>query len=97
MAIRRFAFPPFRLFALRRGQAFVELACGLFALALVVSALCGFAHYVVKALEIQNKLRVGGRKGASVDVSGSMSKYVFGAETLKISEKLQMPATSVAR
>ena len=74
----------------RRGQALVEVAVGMFALALVVSALCGFAHYVTKSLKVQNKLRVGGASHDTVDVSGPMAKYLFGVETLKISEKCRI-------
>ena len=39
---------------LRRGQALMELAVGMFTLALVVSALVAFAIYIVKSLEAQN-------------------------------------------
>jgi hypothetical protein len=85
--------------AIRRGQALMELAVGMFALSLVVAALCGFALYIVKSLEIQNKMRVGGKKADSVDVSAFASKYVFGedSKTLKIGEKLVWPATAIPR
>ena len=42
---------------LRNGQALMELAVGMFALALVVSALCAFATYVTRSLKMQNSLR----------------------------------------
>ena len=83
--------------SLRRGQALVELAVGMFALALVVSALCGFAVYISKSLEIQNKLRVGGKRSETIDVSGPMSQYVFGEEQLKASEELSWPSTIIVR
>ena len=41
----------------RKGQAFVELALGMFALALVASALFGFTAYILKSLEMQRDLR----------------------------------------
>ena len=82
---------------LRRGQALVELAVGMFALALVVSALCGFAVYISKSLEIQNKLRVGGKRSETIDVSGPMATYVFGEEQLKASEELSWPSTIIVR
>ena len=82
---------------LRRGQALVELAVGMFALALVVSALCGFAVYISKSLEIQNRLRVGGKRGETVDVSGPMATYLFGTGQLKASEKLSWPSMIIVR
>ena len=42
----------------RRGQALMELAVGMFALALVVSALAGFAVYIAKSLCLV-KIKVG--------------------------------------
>ena len=81
----------------RRGQALIELAVGLFALALVVSALCGFALYIAKSLRLQNELRVGGQKTDSVEVSAFAAEHVFGDQKLKISEKLAWPQTTVVR
>ena len=81
----------------RRGQALIELAVGLFALALVVSALCGFALYIAKSLRLQNELRVGGKKTDSVEVSAFAAEYVFGDRKLKMSEKLAWPQTTVLR
>lgn len=75
----------------------MELAVGLFALALVVSALCGFAHYVAKSLRVQNELRVGGKRSDAVEVSSWAVQHVFGAETLKISEKLNWPSTIIVK
>ena len=80
--------------AARRGQAMTELVVGMFALALVVSALCGFAVYIAKSLRVQNELRVGGKRTDRVEATGITAEYVFGAESLKISEKLNWPPTS---
>ena len=81
----------------RRGQALMELAVGMLALALVVSALCGFAVYIAKSLRIQNELRVGGKKSDSVEVSDFAAERVFGQGTLEISERLSWPQTTVVR
>lgn len=84
---------------IRHGQALMELVVGMFALAMVVAALCGFALYIAKSLRIQNQMRVGGVKSATVEVSAFASEYVFGegTERLKVSEKLSWPQTSVVR
>ncbi len=41
----------------RNGQAFMEMALGMLALALVLSALFGFTTYILKSLEIQRDIR----------------------------------------
>ena len=43
--------------SLRRGQAFVEMALGMFALALVLSSLFGFTSFILRSLEMQRDLR----------------------------------------
>jgi len=80
----------------RRGQAMIELAMGMFALALVVSALVAFAIYIVKDLKMQNSLRVGDdSQHDTVEVSGLAAKYVFGKEEVKIKESVKMPMRSI--
>ena len=85
----------------RRGQAMMELVIGMFALALVVSALCGFATYIAKALRVQNELRQnGGRTNSgsdSVEVGEFASRYVFGGGTLRIEERVEMPDRTIPR
>ena len=82
----------------RRGQALMELTVGLFALALVASALCGFAVYIAKSLRMQNSLRVGASwQHDEVEVSDFAAKYVFGTDTLRISEEVKMPQTVILR
>ena len=79
-----------------RGQALMELAVGMFALSLVVSALCGFSLYIVKSLKAQNSLRSGtGRSSVTdkVEFDAFAAEHVFGGKTLKISEKVEMPPT----
>lgn len=83
---------------MRRGQAMVELAFGMFALALVVSALCGFAVYIARSLEMQNSLRVGdSSQKDTVEVSAFAAQYIFGRQTLDITEKVEMPPTEILR
>lgn len=82
--------------ATKKGQALMELVAGLFALALVVSALCGFAVYIVKSLKMQNSLRVGSSsQHDEVRVGEFAARYVFGSDTLKIHEKVEMPQTTL--
>lgn len=84
--------------ATKKGQALMELVAGLFALALVVSALSGFAVYIVKSLKMQNSLRVGSSSQQDeVQIGEFAAKYVFGTETLKIHEKVEMPLTTILR
>lgn len=82
---------------LRRGQALMELAIGMFALALVVCALCGFAAYIAKSLKVQNHLRTGGPKSDSVEVDDFAAKHVFGATKIQIKEKLDFPETTILK
>lgn len=82
----------------KRGQALMELAIGLFALALVVSSLCAFAEYIVKSLKMQNSLRVGSSSQSDrVELSTFAAEKVFGVNALKIKEKVEMPPTVILR
>lgn len=85
----------------RRGQALMELATGLFALALVVSALCGFAVYIAKSLEAQNSLRHGSGgttvKSDTVPVEEFAATHLFGTSSLKIEEKAVMPQNVILK
>jgi len=81
-----------------RGQALIELAFGMFALALVVSALCGFAVYIATSLRAQNALRAGlGTNGGtssrsdSIEVGDFAATYVFGQSTLEMKERVEFP------
>jgi len=71
----------------KRGQALMELAVGLFALAFLVSALVTFALYIVRSLEIQNHLR-GNARGVSdkIELKGFAADQVFGVRNLHIRE-----------
>lgn len=65
----------------------MELAVGLFALALLVSALVTFALYIVRSLEIENHLR-GNARGVSdkIEVNDFSEMFLFGARNLHIRE-----------
>ena len=58
----------------RRGQAFVEMALGMLALALVLSALFGFTTYILRSLEMQRDLRADAGKGA-LEAGGGDESY----------------------
>ena len=82
----------------RRGQALMELAVGMFALALVVSALCGFALYIVKSLRVQNSLRSSAPQpsGEKVELGGVLEQ-VTARKHLIIDEKVVLPPTWVEK
>ena len=53
----------------RRGQAFMEMALGMFAFALVLAALFGCADYILCSLEMQRTLRAEAGRSALVSSS----------------------------
>lgn len=89
----------------RRGQALIELALGMFALALVFSALFAFATYIVQSLNAQRTVRAAAGKSAlSSSTSGATrtetaeatfdavaADYIFGSNRLKIKETVYIP------
>ncbi len=62
MATRRQVRP--RPLRARPGQAFIELAMGMLALALVLAATFGFMEYILGSLEMQRTLRAKAGRGA---------------------------------
>lgn len=54
----------------RRGQAFMEMALGMFAFALVLAALFGCADYILCSLEMQRTLRAEAGRSALVSSGG---------------------------
>lgn len=99
MATRRSPF--------RRGQAMIELALGMFALALVLAALFGFTAYILSSLDIQRTLRrEAGVKALNAIGSGYSSaskrdtvefeplacEYIVGSEQMTVREKVEMPS-----
>lgn len=82
----------------RRGQAMMELAVGMFALALVVSALCLFAVYIVKSLRVQNSLRSSSpQNNVRVEVGDFAERFFTGRPALKMDERAVMPPTEVLK
>lgn len=82
----------------KRGQALMELAVGMLALALVVAALTDFAIYISKSLKMQNSLRVGASSQSDeIELSDLAAEYIFGAKSVPIREKVVMPATTIAK
>ena len=67
----------------------MELAIGLFTLALLVSALATFTLYIARSLEIENNLR-GRSRGATdkIELDSFAAEKVFGVKVLHISEPL---------
>lgn len=57
----------------RRGQALVELAVGMFALALVAASLIGFTAYIISSLDMQRDLRADAGRPALAAVGGDGS------------------------
>lgn len=76
----------------------IELAVGMFALSLVVSALCLFAVYIVNSLRVQNSLRSASpQNNVRVEVGDFAEKYFTGRSALKMDERAVMPPTEVLR
>ena len=82
----------------RRGQALMELAAGMLALALVVSALCTFTIYIVRSLEVQNSLRSSSPKmNKPVKVEDFAVRHFIGKDTINMDERAVMPPLEVAK
>ena len=80
----------------REGQALVELAFGMFTLALVVSTLCGFCVFMARSLRAQNSARTGSSEGnGEVEVGINFGSAVI--ETMKVKERCQMPAMMIVK
>lgn len=80
----------------RRAQAMVELTLGMFALALVASALCFFAVYIARSLRVQNSTRGSCPETYdSVEVDDFAARYFVGDSSLEINEKAEMPTTYI--
>ena len=69
----------------RAGQALVEMAAGMLALALVASALVGFSLYIAKSLDMHRKLRGSAGRGALYSQGGPGSySSAADSETVKV-------------
>ena len=72
----------------RRGQALIELAVGMFTIALLMSAFFFFVKYIVRSLEIENHLRSPGQTtyADSIKLDDFAANEVFGLKNLHIME-----------
>ena len=66
----------------------MELAVGMFTIALLLSAMVAFVHYIARSLEIQNRLRSPGLAtyAAEVKLDDFAAREVFGSRVLHIEE-----------
>ncbi len=67
----------------RKGQAMVELAAGMFALALVLAALLTFSRYILSSLEEQRRLRADAGI-AAMNSSGMDESYSSAHSSLEV-------------
>ena len=82
--------------ATRRAQAMVELAIGMFAVALVISAVTLFAVFIARSLREQNSARGPSPRHADpVEVDAFAETYFAGQKTLKTNERVDMPSTVI--
>ena len=72
----------------KAGQALMELAVGMFTIALLLSASFFFVKYIVRSLEIQNHLRKPGQGtyADSIKLDDFAANEVFGLKNLHIME-----------
>ena len=72
----------------KAGQALMELAVGMFTIALLLSASFFFVRYIVRSLEIQNHLRKPGQGtyADSIKLDDFAANEVFGLKNLHIME-----------
>ena len=82
--------------ATRRAQAMVELAIGMFAVALVISAVTLFVVFIARSLREQNSARgPSPRHAAPVEVDAFAETYFAGQKTLRTNERVDMPSTVI--
>jgi len=71
--------------ATRKAQAMVELAIGMFALVLVLSAMLAFGAYIVRSLDIGRTLRAqAGRKALAANGSGREYSTASAADEVEL-------------
>ena len=82
--------------ATRRAQAMVELAVGMFAVVLVISAVTLFTVYIVRSLRVQNTARGASPEPAEpVEVDGFAEKFFTGTKTLSTKERVAIPSNAI--
>lgn len=80
----------------RSGQALMELAVGMLALVMVVSALCGFGVFIARSLRAQNSTRAGSTEGnGDVEVNIQIGNETLGKMTVR--ENCQMPQMTIVK
>lgn len=80
----------------RPGQALMELAIGMLALTMVVSALCGFAVFIARSLRAQNSVRSGSSEGnGEVEVGIQIGTHTVGK--MEVRENCQMPQMTIVK
>jgi hypothetical protein len=82
----------------RKAQALIELAVGMFAFALVITALFTFTLWIAKSLKMQNSLRTSiSTQTDTIRLTTFGAEYLFGTETIKIKESVKMPGMEIIR
>ena len=82
----------------RRGQALMELAAGMFAIALVAGCICVFAVFIAKSLRVQNSLRSLAPQPSGEKVEfGEFLYSVVGRHWLVVEESVSLPPTTIAK
>ena len=82
----------------RRGQALMELAVGMFAIALVTGCLCVFAVFMAKSLRVQNSLRSSAPQPSGEKVEfGEFLHGIVGRHWLVVSESVALPPTTIVK
>ena len=82
--------------SVRSGQALMELAVGMLALVMVVSALCGFSVFIARSLKAQNSTRAGSSEGnGEVEVGIQIGTETLGK--MKVKEHCQMPPMTIVK
>jgi hypothetical protein len=74
----------------------MELAVGMFAIALVVGCLCVFAVFIAKSLRVQNSLRSSAPQPSGEKVEfGEFLHGVLGRHWLVVQESVALPPTTI--
>ena len=82
----------------RRGQALMELAAGMFAVALVAGCICVFAIFIAKSLRVQNSLRSLAPQPSGEKVEfGEFIYRVVGRHWLVVEESVLLPPRTIAK
>lgn len=76
----------------------MELAVGMFAIALVAGCLCVFAVFIAKSLKVQNSLRSSspGTSGEKVEF-GEFLHGILGRHWLVVDEHVVLPPTTISK